>query len=50
VAKRAADRAAPRWRSRLLWLVGLWAGGVAVTVVAVELVRLAMAAAGMRTH
>jgi len=38
------------WRTRLLWLVGLWSAGVLSTALVVEIVRLAMEAAGLKTH
>jgi hypothetical protein len=38
------------WRTRLLWLVGLWCAGVVSTAVVVEIVRLGMEAAGLKTH
>ncbi|HTH61617.1 MAG TPA: DUF2474 domain-containing protein [Paraburkholderia sp.] len=38
------------WRTRLLWLVGLWTASVLVAMSVVEIVRLGMDAAGMPTH
>jgi hypothetical protein len=38
------------WRSRLLWLVGIWTASVLATVTCVEILRLAMEAAGLKTH
>lgn len=38
------------WGAKLLWLVGLWAASVAVAFAVVQLVKIAMDAAGMRTH
>ncbi|HKR43919.1 MAG TPA: DUF2474 domain-containing protein [Paraburkholderia sp.] len=38
------------WRSRVLWLMGIWTASVCVTVGAVEILRLAMQAAGLVTH
>jgi len=52
-----ADRSPPgradgprSWRTRLLWLAGLWCAGVLSTAVVVEIVRLGMEAAGLKTH
>lgn len=41
------------WRSRwkqLLWLVWLWAAGVATVALAAELIRLSMTAIGLKSH
>ena len=38
----------PLWR-RLLWLVAIWAASVAAVALVAELIRLLMAAAGLRT-
>ncbi|MED5610415.1 MULTISPECIES: DUF2474 family protein [Pseudomonas] len=37
-------------RRQLLWLAALWLGGVGSVLLAAELIRLAMAAAGMKSH
>ncbi|WP_083384385.1 MULTISPECIES: DUF2474 domain-containing protein [Cupriavidus] len=49
------ERAARRetWRRRwrqAAWMVGLWAGGVVSVALVAELIRLAMQAAGMKSH
>lgn len=40
----------PLLGSLILWLVAFWAGGVTIMGLVVELIRLSMAAAGMKTH
>ncbi|MCP1644337.1 Protein of unknown function [Pseudomonas citronellolis] len=37
-------------RKQLLWLLTLWLGGVGSVLLAAEAIRLAMAAAGLKTH
>lgn len=49
MSDRRRDERAP-WRSRLLWLVGLWAASVFVAGSGVAILRVAMEAAGFRTH
>ncbi|MGN5476346.1 DUF2474 domain-containing protein [Cupriavidus basilensis] len=42
-----------KWHGRLknvLWLVGLWAAGVATVGVTAELLRILMQAVGLRSH
>lgn len=38
-----------RWR-QAAWMVGLWAAGVVSVALVAELIRLAMQAAGMKSH
>lgn len=38
-----------RWK-QVLWLVGLWAAGVATVGLAAELLRILMQAVGLRSH
>jgi hypothetical protein len=39
----------PLWR-RLLWLVAIWVASVSAVALVAELIRLLMAAAGLRTR
>ncbi|AVK72246.1 DUF2474 domain-containing protein [Cupriavidus necator] len=43
------SRRRKRW-SQLFWLVVLWTASVATMAVVVELIRLSMTAAGLKTH
>ncbi len=45
----AAPTSLPSWRSRLLWLLLIWAGGVASLGLAAGALRLVMRAIGMST-
>ncbi|MDE1181796.1 DUF2474 domain-containing protein [Paraburkholderia sp.] len=39
----------PFWK-RCAWLVGIWFASVSVVLIVVELLKLFMAAAGLKTH
>lgn len=45
----AAPTSLPSWRRRLLWLLLIWAGGVAALGLAAGALRLVMRAIGMST-
>ena len=45
----SAPTSLPSWRSRLLWLLLIWAGGVVALGLAAGALRLVMRAIGMST-
>lgn len=49
-SEKARGRGVRVWRSRVLWLIGIWTASVCVTIGVVEMLRLAMKAAGLATH